>query len=91
MDETCIKVAGQWKYRYRAVDRDCDTIDFLLCAKRDRAAARCFLEGAIDLLGVPEKITIDKSDANTAAKLCLSPLLRQNPYAPLHGALKNPG
>lgn len=67
MDETCIKVAGQRKYRYRAVDRDCDTIDFLLCAKRDCAAARCSLEGAIDLLGVPEKITIDKSDANTAA------------------------
>ena len=67
MDETYIKVAGQWKYLYRAVDRDGDTIDFLLRAKRDCAAARCFLERAIDLHGVPEKITIDKSGANTAA------------------------
>ena len=67
MDETYIKVAGQWKYLYRAVDRDGDTIDFLLRAKRDSAAARRFLERAIDLHGVPEKITIDKSGANTAA------------------------
>ena len=67
MDETYIKVAGEWKYLYRAVDRDGDTIDFLLRAKRDCAAARRFLERAIDLHGVPEKITIDKSGANTAA------------------------
>ena len=67
MDETYIKVAGQWKYLYRAVDRDGDTIDFLLRAKRDHAAARRFLEQAIGLHDVPEKITIDKSGANTAA------------------------
>ena len=67
MDETCIKIAGEWKYLYRAVDRDGDTPDFLLRAKRDCAAARRFLERAIDLHGVPEKIGIDKSGANTAA------------------------
>ena len=67
MDETYIKVAGQWKYLYRAVDREGHTIDFLLRAKRDCAAARRFLERAIGLHGVPEKITIDKSGANTAA------------------------
>ena len=67
MDETYIKVAGEWKYLYRAVDRDGDTIDFLLRAKRDCAAARRFLERAIDLHGMPQKITIDKSGANTAA------------------------
>ncbi|RYE48511.1 MAG: IS6 family transposase [Hyphomicrobiales bacterium] len=72
MDETYIKVAGQWKYLYRAVDRDGDTIDFLLRAKRDRTAARRFLERAIDLHGVPEKITIDKSGANTAAILSVN-------------------
>ena len=52
---------------YRAVDRDGDTVDFLLRAKRDHAAARAFFERAIDLHGVPEKITIDKSGSNTAA------------------------
>ncbi len=67
MDETYIKVGGAWKYLYRAVDRDGDTIDFLLRAKRDRGAARKFLARAIDLHGLPEKITIDKSGANTSA------------------------
>ena len=67
MDETYVKVSGQWKYLYRAVDRDGDTIDFLLRAKRDHAAARAFFERAIDLHGMPEKITIDKSGSNTPA------------------------
>ena len=47
------------------------TVDFLLPAHRDRAAARFFFERAIDLHGVPEKITIDKSGANTAAMVSL--------------------
>ena len=71
MDETYVKVGGQWKYLYRAVDRDGDTVDFLLRAKRNHAAARAFFERAIDLHGVPEKITIDKNGANTAAILSL--------------------
>jgi putative transposase len=66
-DETYVKVGGQWKYLYRAVDRSGQTIDFLLRAHRDYAAARCFFERVIDLHGVPERITIDKSGANTAA------------------------
>ena len=65
MAETCVKVAGQWKYPHRAVDKAGQTIDFLLCAHRDYAAARCFFERAIDLHRVPEKIIIDKGGANT--------------------------
>jgi len=42
-------------------------VDFLLTAHRDVAAARRFFERAIDRHDVPEKITIDKSGANTAA------------------------
>ena len=67
VDETYIKVAGQWKYLYRAVDRTGATIDFLLRAHRDLAAARRFFERTIELHGLPEKITIDRSGANTAA------------------------
>jgi hypothetical protein len=55
MDETYIKVAGQWKYLYRAVDKHGATVDFLLRAKRDHAAARAFFERAIGLHDVPEK------------------------------------
>lgn len=60
-------MSGQWKYLYRAVDKSGDTVDFLLTAKRDLAAARRYLERAINLHGLPEKLTIDKSGANTAA------------------------
>ena len=35
MDETYVKVGGQWKYLYRAVDKAGQTIDFLLRAHRD--------------------------------------------------------
>ena len=52
---------------YRAVDKTGLTVDFLLTGKRDRKAALRFLSKAIDQSGVPDKITIDKSGANTAA------------------------
>lgn len=67
VDETYVLVGGQWKYLYRAVDRLGQTVDFLLTARRDVAAARRFFERAIGQHDVPEKITIDKSGANTAA------------------------
>ena len=57
MDETYIKVAGQWKYLYRAVDKTGDTVDFLLTAKQDKAAAQRYLERAINLHGLPQWAT----------------------------------
>src|SRR5512147_2591139 len=67
MDETYIKIKGQWRYLYRAVDRNGQTIDFFLTAHRDKKAARRFLKKAIRQHGLPAKVTIDKSGANTAA------------------------
>jgi len=67
LDETYVRVKGVWKYLYRAVDKAGATVDFLLTAKRDRKAALRLLHKAIKWNGTPEKITIDKSGANTAA------------------------
>jgi putative transposase len=67
MDETYIKVCGKWCYLYRAVDKEGKTIDFMLSKLRDRAAALQFFNKAIGSSGMPEKINIDKSGANTAA------------------------
>jgi transposase-like protein len=67
MDETYIKVKGTWKYLYRAVDKEGKTVDFLLTARRDKAAALRFFDKAMKANGVPEKVTMDKSGANKAA------------------------
>lgn len=66
-DETYIRVRGQWKYLYRAVDSSGLTIDFLLTAKRDAAAALRFFRKAIRHHDEPEVVAIDKSGANRAA------------------------
>jgi putative transposase len=67
MDETYVKIRGEWKYLYRAVDKEGNTVDFLLRARRNKAAAQCYFEKSIQQNGVPETVTIDKSGANLAA------------------------
>ncbi len=67
LDETYVKIKGEWKYLYRAVDKNGNTIDFLLTARRDKKAALRFLNKAIGSNGKPSLINIDKSGANTAA------------------------
>jgi len=67
MDETYLRVKGEWRYLYRAVDKSGQTVDFLLTKERDEQAAKCFLTKAIRRHGVPETITIDGSEANAAA------------------------
>jgi transposase, IS6 family len=54
VDETYIKVKGEWLYQYRAVDSDGQTIEFYFSAKRDAAAAQAFFEKA---LGAPHTVT----------------------------------
>ncbi len=66
MDETYIKVKGQWTYYYHAVDKQGHTIDFLLTATRDRQAARRFFKKAIKQNAKPSLVNIDQSRANTA-------------------------
>jgi putative transposase len=53
MDETYIKVRGKWTYLYRAVDRDGQTLDFMLSERRDTAAAGRFFKRAVGTNGGP--------------------------------------
>ncbi|WP_429500403.1 IS6 family transposase (plasmid) [Robbsia andropogonis] len=67
MDETYVRIGGEWRYLYRAVDKAGNTVDFLLRARRDKAAAQAYFEKAIERNGEPETVTIDKSGSNLAA------------------------
>ncbi len=66
-DETYIKVRGRWTYLYRAVDKQGRTVDFLLSAKRDVAAAKRFFHKAMKNNGAPRIITLDRYAASHRA------------------------
>jgi len=60
VDETYVKIQGEWCYLYRAVDRAGRTVDFRLSAKRDVAAAKAFFRKAIkSQQRCPQTITLD--------------------------------
>ena len=67
MDETYIKVKGEWRYLYRAVDKEGYTVDFLLTKRRQRMSAQSFLIKTIEHNGKPRVINIDKSGSNSSA------------------------
>ena len=67
MDETYVKVKGEWLYYYRAVDKFGNVIDYYLSSNRDEAAAKAFLNKAIAQHGLPSKVVIDGSKSNYAA------------------------
>jgi transposase, IS6 family len=58
-DETYVRVAGKWTYLYRAVDSTGATIDFLLSARRDAAAAKRFFQKALRSPGHPRPRVIN--------------------------------
>ena len=60
VDETYVKVAGEWCYLYRAIDRDGTLVDVYLSETRDMAAAKAFLRSAKSVTQVePEQVTTD--------------------------------
>ena len=72
LDETYIRIKGKWRYYYRAVDKQGNTIDFLLTVKRDKKAALRFFTKAVGRNGKPSLINIDKSGANNAGINCFN-------------------
>ena len=63
VDETYVKVAGQWRYVYRAVDQRGQVIDVYVSAKRDTAAARRFFSTALIAHGEPDEVITDLAQA----------------------------
>lgn len=74
IDETYIKVGKQWKYLYRALDKEGNTIEFMLSAKRDIPAVKRFFMKKMraDHRRLPFSLSVDKHasypDACTASQ-----------------------
>jgi len=90
VDEAYVKVKGQGRWLYRAVDKYGDTLDFLLAAKRDATAAKRFFRKTLNARNstMPSVINVDKHKAYPSAFAALhedktlpaSTELRQNKY-----------
>lgn len=76
MDETYVRVKGKWVYLYRAIDKHGKTLDFMLSERRNKAAATRFFARALEVNGLPRKIVIDKSGANTAGIKAINKMLK---------------
>jgi transposase-like protein len=84
VDETYVRVAGQWRYVYRAIDQFGQVIDVFVSARRDAKAARRFFDQAISATKVtPVEITTDQAPIYPAVLEDLLPaaLHRTDPYA----------
>ena len=95
LDETYVKVAGKWRYVYRAVDQHGQIIDVLVSARRDHRAARRFFMAALRAHGEPAEVVTDCTPALRAAIERLIPAAFQNtaqyankPVECDHGRLK---
>lgn len=76
MDETYIKVRGACRYLYPAIDRDGQTLDFIVSERLDISAARRCFKRAVGTNGVLDRIAIDKSGANLTGLRSLNVILK---------------
>lgn len=81
LNATRVKLSGKWVYFYRALDKEGNTIDFLLISRRDTQAARGVFKKAFKTHSLPTKFSIAKSGANKRALGSLnSELSEENHY-----------
>ncbi|OUB03628.1 IS6 family transposase, partial [[Bacillus thuringiensis] serovar konkukian] len=76
LDETYIKVKGEWRYLYRAIDGDGHTLDIQLRRTRDHQAAYMFMKRIVKDFGEPTVLTTDKAPA----LLCAFKKLQKDDY-----------
>ena len=90
VDETYVKVRGQWAYLYRAVDKHGNTIDFYLSPTRNTAAAKRFLGKALNGLKVWETPTVINTDKAPTYAAALAELKKEGkcPEETLHRQVK---
>jgi IS6 family transposase len=67
VDETYVKVAGRWRYVYRAIDQHGQIIDVYVSARRDTRAARRFFTTALRAHGEPVEVVTDRAPGLRAA------------------------
>jgi transposase-like protein len=70
VDETYVKIKGEWKYLYRAVDSTGQTIDFMVSAKRDARAAKRFFRKMLKAAphSSPRVINVDFCNTTRASE-----------------------
>ncbi|MEK4503875.1 IS6 family transposase [Bacillus sp. FSL R12-0069] len=76
LDETYIKVKGEWRYLYRAIDTEGHTLDIQLRKKRNHQAAYMFMKRLVKAFGEPTILTTDKAPA----LLCALKKLKNNGF-----------
>ncbi|MCO4337434.1 IS6 family transposase [Staphylococcus hyicus] len=79
VDETYIKIKGQWHYLYRAIDVDGYTLDISLRKKRDNHSAYAFIKRLIKQFGKPKMIITDPSPSTKVAMSKLIKDFKLNP------------
>jgi IS6 family transposase len=78
VDETYVKVAGRWRYVYRAIDQYGQIIDVYVSPRRDTRAARRFFMSVLDAHGEPVEVVTDQAPALRAAIEELMPAVFHN-------------
>ncbi|MBV8541538.1 MAG: IS6 family transposase, partial [Pseudonocardiales bacterium] len=96
VDDTYVKIAGRWRYVYRAIERFGQVIDVLVAERRDLAATRRFFTRALEHGPSPTEVTTDRAaayprvlDELVPAACHVTEQYANNPIEADHGRLKS--